>query len=116
MFLSDMSGREPLYRKYVKASSMPEVYLYHVSEHLMVIMVLLALNYLLLLPSLHRAFVFFSTPVSKEMVNHIKCDVSVVPRIGALREVRGFLLYYLLLFKAFMVSISNDPLFVLICR
>ncbi|XP_050237339.1 protein transport Sec1a-like isoform X2 [Mercurialis annua] len=47
MFLSDMSGREPLYKK---------------------------------------AFVFFSTPVSKELVNHIKCDTSVLPRIGALRE------------------------------
>ncbi|GAB2230872.1 hypothetical protein Droror1_Dr00015167 [Drosera rotundifolia] len=47
MFLSDMSGREPLYRK---------------------------------------AFVFFSTPVPKELVNHIKSDTSVLPRIGALRE------------------------------
>ncbi|CAK7347916.1 unnamed protein product [Dovyalis caffra] len=41
MFLSDMSGREPLY----KNSSVP-----------------------------------------KELVNHIKCDTSVLPRIGALRE------------------------------
>ncbi|KAL9245289.1 hypothetical protein vseg_018958 [Gypsophila vaccaria] len=47
MFLSDMSGREPLYKK---------------------------------------AFVFFSGSVAKELVNHIKCDMSVVPRIGALRE------------------------------
>ncbi|GMH00587.1 hypothetical protein Nepgr_002426 [Nepenthes gracilis] len=47
MFLSDMSGREPLYRK---------------------------------------AFVFFSSTVPKELVNHIKSDISVVPRIGALRE------------------------------
>lgn len=47
MFLSDMSGREPLYRK---------------------------------------AFVFFSCSVPKELVNHIKADSSVVPRIGALRE------------------------------
>ncbi|XP_002511719.2 protein transport Sec1a isoform X1 [Ricinus communis] len=47
MFLSDMSGREPLYKK---------------------------------------AFVFFSSPVPKELVNHIKCDTSVLPRIGALRE------------------------------
>ncbi|KAH9626957.1 hypothetical protein KSS87_005726, partial [Heliosperma pusillum] len=47
MFLSDMSGREPLYKK---------------------------------------AFVFFSGPVQKELVNHIKSDMSVVPRIGALRE------------------------------
>ncbi|GAB2271996.1 Protein transport Sec1a [Dionaea muscipula] len=47
MLLSDMSGREPLYRK---------------------------------------AFVFFSTPVPKELINHIKSDTSVVPRLGALRE------------------------------
>ncbi|XP_022145308.1 protein transport Sec1a-like isoform X2 [Momordica charantia] len=47
MFLSDMSGREPLYKK---------------------------------------AFVFFSSPVPKEFINHIKGDTSVLPRIGALRE------------------------------
>ncbi|XP_050385725.1 protein transport Sec1a-like isoform X2 [Argentina anserina] len=47
MFLSDMSGREPLYRK---------------------------------------AFVFFSSPIPKELINHIKSDTSVLPRIGALRE------------------------------
>ncbi|KAH7577788.1 hypothetical protein JRO89_XS01G0299500 [Xanthoceras sorbifolium] len=47
MFLSDMSGREPLYKK---------------------------------------AYVFFSSPVPKELLNHIKCDTSVLPRIGALRE------------------------------
>ncbi|KAM5554911.1 hypothetical protein ABKV19_023030 [Rosa sericea] len=47
MFLSDMSGREPLYRK---------------------------------------AFIFFSSPIPKELVNHIKSDTSVLPRIGALRE------------------------------
>ncbi|KAJ8620084.1 hypothetical protein MRB53_028613 [Persea americana] len=46
-FLSDMSGRIPLYKK---------------------------------------AFVFFSAPVSKELVCHIKNDTSVLPRIGALRE------------------------------
>ncbi|XP_019433636.1 PREDICTED: protein transport Sec1a-like isoform X2 [Lupinus angustifolius] len=47
MFLSDMSGREPLYKK---------------------------------------AYVFFSSPIPKELVNHIKSDTSVLPRIGALRE------------------------------
>ncbi|XP_054825286.1 SNARE-interacting protein KEULE-like [Prosopis cineraria] len=47
MFLSDMSGRTPLYRK---------------------------------------AFVFFSSPVSKELVQDIKKDTKVLPRIGALRE------------------------------
>ncbi|KAA8521921.1 hypothetical protein F0562_012765 [Nyssa sinensis] len=47
MFLSDMSGRTPLYKK---------------------------------------AFVFFSSPVPRELVNHIKRDANVLARIGALRE------------------------------
>ncbi|PSS26359.1 Protein transport Sec1a like [Actinidia chinensis var. chinensis] len=47
MFLSDMSGREPLYKK---------------------------------------AFVYFSSPIPKDLVNRIKNDTSVLPRIGALRE------------------------------
>ncbi|KAI3787371.1 hypothetical protein L1987_41800 [Smallanthus sonchifolius] len=47
MFMSDMSGREPLYKK---------------------------------------AFVFFSSPIPKDFVSRIKGDSSVVPRIGALRE------------------------------
>ncbi|XP_042024624.1 SNARE-interacting protein KEULE-like isoform X1 [Salvia splendens] len=47
IFLSDMSGKSPLYRK---------------------------------------AFVFFSSPVSRELVAEIKKDGSVLPRIGALRE------------------------------
>nr|GMD75005.1 SNARE-interacting protein KEULE-like [Ipomoea batatas] len=47
MFLSDMAGKSPLYKK---------------------------------------AFVFFSSPISKELVNHVKRDTSVLSRIGALRE------------------------------
>ncbi|XP_040987049.1 SNARE-interacting protein KEULE-like [Juglans microcarpa x Juglans regia] len=47
MFLSDMSGRKPLYRK---------------------------------------VFVFFSSPISRELVNHIKKDTTVLPRIVALKE------------------------------
>ncbi|KAI3453570.1 hypothetical protein Pfo_010233 [Paulownia fortunei] len=47
IFLSDMSGRSPLYRK---------------------------------------AFVFFSSPVARELVSHVKRDGSVLSRIGALRE------------------------------
>ncbi|WJX94572.1 hypothetical protein P8452_75975 [Trifolium repens] len=47
MFLSDMSGRKPLYRK---------------------------------------AFVFFSSPIARELVLEIKKDTLVLPRIGALRE------------------------------
>ncbi|XP_058008325.1 protein transport Sec1a-like [Hevea brasiliensis] len=48
MFLSDVSGREPLYETY--------------------------------------SIGFFSTRVPKELVNHIKSDTSVLPCIGALRE------------------------------
>ncbi|XP_018629069.1 protein transport Sec1a isoform X1 [Nicotiana tomentosiformis] len=48
MFLSDMSGREPLYRK---------------------------------------AYVYFSSPIPKDLVARIKNDTSVIPRIGALGEV-----------------------------
>ncbi|KAL5213500.1 hypothetical protein ABZP36_024347 [Zizania latifolia] len=47
MFLSDMSGRNPLYKK---------------------------------------AYVFFSSPIQKELVAQIKRDSSVLPRIGALSE------------------------------
>nr|AFK39976.1 unknown [Lotus japonicus] len=47
MFLSDMSGRKPLYRK---------------------------------------AFVFFSSPIARELVMDIKKGALVLPRIGALRE------------------------------
>ncbi|MED6208702.1 Protein transport Sec1a [Stylosanthes scabra] len=37
-------------------------------------------------PTKEKAYVFFSHPIPKELVNHIKCDTSVLPRIGALRE------------------------------
>ncbi|KAG8662170.1 SNARE-interacting protein KEULE isoform X1 [Manihot esculenta] len=47
IFLSDMSGKSPLYKK---------------------------------------AFVFFSSPISKELVAHIRKDTIALPRIGALRE------------------------------
>ncbi|KAE8710829.1 putative protein transport Sec1a [Hibiscus syriacus] len=47
MFLSDMAGRTPLYKK---------------------------------------AFVYFSSPVSRELIDHIKKDTTVLPRIGALSE------------------------------
>ncbi|XP_023514794.1 protein transport Sec1a-like [Cucurbita pepo subsp. pepo] len=73
MFLSDMSGREPLYKK---------------------------------------AFVFFSSPVPREFVNHIKCDTSVLPRIGALREMN--LEYFPIDSQAFITDHDRalDDLFV----
>ncbi|RVW57756.1 Protein transport Sec1a [Vitis vinifera] len=57
MFLSDMSGRVPLYKKYVR------ILAFHLLE----------------LSS--KAFVFFSSPIPKDVVNHIKSDTSVLPRI-----------------------------------
>ncbi|KAK1370425.1 SNARE-interacting protein KEULE-like [Heracleum sosnowskyi] len=47
MFLSDMAGKNPLYKK---------------------------------------AFAYFSSPISRELINYIKKDPTVLPRIGALRE------------------------------
>ncbi|GAU38610.1 hypothetical protein TSUD_266500, partial [Trifolium subterraneum] len=37
-------------------------------------------------PSKEKAYIFFCSPIPKDLVNHIKCDTSVLPRIGALRE------------------------------
>ncbi|KAL2251661.1 UNVERIFIED_CONTAM: Protein transport Sec1a [Sesamum indicum] len=40
-------------------------------------------------PSKEKAYLYFSTPIQKDLVNRIKKDASVLPRIGALRE--GFI-------------------------
>jgi hypothetical protein len=37
--------------------------------------------------STFRAYIFFSSPIPKDLVTYIKNDMSVIPRIGALREV-----------------------------
>ena len=37
-----------------------------------------------------RAFVFFSSPIHKELVAQIKKETRVLPRIGALSEVKLF--------------------------
>ncbi|CAN1332179.1 Protein transport Sec1a [Linum perenne] len=71
MFLSDMSGREPLYNK---------------------------------------AYVFFSSTAPKDIINHIKSDVSVLPRIGAFREMN--LEYFSIDSQAFMTD-QDDALRVL---
>ena len=44
-----------------------------------------------------RAYIFFSSPIPKELVSYIKNDNSVIPRIGALREVGYFTMYLSLL-------------------
>ncbi|XP_058086240.1 SNARE-interacting protein KEULE-like isoform X1 [Magnolia sinica] len=64
-FISDMSGRCPLYKK---------------------------------------AYVFFSSPIPKDFVSMIKNDTSVLPRIGALREVK--LISFLKVFVALNASIN----------
>jgi len=43
-----------------------------------------------------RAFVFFSSPIARELVMEIKKDAQVLPRIGALREVSVFLFFLVL--------------------
>ncbi|XP_057462811.1 SNARE-interacting protein KEULE-like isoform X3 [Actinidia eriantha] len=43
-------------------------------------------------PTKEKAFVFFSSPVPRELVNQIKRDGSVLSRIGALREIFSSLL------------------------
>lgn len=60
---------------------------------------------------LSRAYIFFSSPIPKELVNHIKCDTSVLPRIGALREVRicfnllSSIYKQVIIFKLFLTEI-----------
>ena len=44
-------------------------------------------------PRLCRAFVFFSSPIPKELVSHIKKDGTVLTRISSLREVSLELLF-----------------------
>lgn len=85
MFLSDMSGREPLYRKYVRIVVISLHFSTSCNPSIFFSPLFLFL--------LFRAFVFFSTPTPKELINHLKCDTSVLPRIGALREV-GFLFIF----------------------
>lgn len=66
----------------------------------------------LLLPlssSFSRAFVFFSSPLPKEFVNHIKSDSSLLPRIAALREVQIFIL---LLYASFYMCLCEEFLIV----
>ncbi|CAI0413497.1 unnamed protein product [Linum tenue] len=63
MFLSDMSGKSPLYKK---------------------------------------AYVFFSSSVSRDLVTHIKRDGTVLPRIGALREMN--LEYFAIDSQAFLTD------------
>ncbi|XP_039690284.1 SNARE-interacting protein KEULE isoform X3 [Medicago truncatula] len=74
MFLSDMAGRAPLYRKYVTTIVS---YVCHSSS-----------TYLFssFFFSFCRAFVFLSSPISRELVLDIKKDPRVLSRLGALRE------------------------------
>lgn len=78
-----MSGREPLYKKYEKDSGFLYFLFYHVMINTGIILIIIFFFF-----SGFRAFIFFSSPIPKELVNHIKSDTSVLPRIGALREVK----------------------------
>jgi syntaxin-binding protein 1 len=81
MFLSDMSGRKPLYRKY--AFYILDISIFAISSLLQ----LIGFQACYILCSC-RAFVFFSSPIARELVLEIKKDTLVLPRIGALREVK----------------------------
>ncbi|XP_047320829.1 protein transport Sec1a-like [Impatiens glandulifera] len=72
MLLSDMSGREPLYRK---------------------------------------AFIYFCSPIPKDLLGRIKNDTSIVPRIGALREVTIIICFTLkfILFQFFFPLFTIVP-------
>lgn len=88
-----MSGRKPLYRKYVffRTFFSPQ---FHLHFYLLVFKPVIF--------CFCRAFVFFSSPIAKELVLEIKKDTLVLPRIGALREVKFcfcFLNIYELYFK-----------------
>lgn len=55
-----------------------------------------------------RAFIFFSSTIPKELVNHIKSDSSVLPRIGALREVTAYIIPSLVIgFNQFLLLIPT---------
>lgn len=48
-----------------------------------------------------RAFIYFSYPAPKDLVSRLKSDMSVLPRIGALREVRSS--YYSSYFNPYFI-------------
>ncbi|KAK8584390.1 hypothetical protein V6N12_068634 [Hibiscus sabdariffa] len=90
MFLSDMAGKTALYKKYVKGfllSTLHECLNLLNSEYITASDI-----YFLLSCMWQRAFVYFSTPVSKELVAFIKKDSTVLPRIGGMSEVGPLIL------------------------
>ncbi|KAK8613978.1 hypothetical protein V6N13_122357 [Hibiscus sabdariffa] len=83
--VSYMAGKTALYKKYVKGfllSTLHEWLNLLNSEHITASDI-----YFLLSGMWQRAFVYFSTPVSKELVAFIKKDPTVLPRIGGMSEV-----------------------------
>lgn len=92
MFLNDMSGRNPLYKKYVWIN---------INRHLNLLLCTISILFLSLIDcwSCCRAYVFFSSPIQKELVTQIKKDSSVLPRIGALSEVTWIMLSSYILFQ-----------------
>ena len=57
-----------------------------------------------------RAFIYFSYPAPKDLVSRLKSDMSVLPRIGALREVRSSY-YFLILIHIFFSEIWSKRWF-----
>lgn len=53
-----------------------------------------------------RAYIFFSSTIPKELVNHIKSDSSVLPRIGALREVNAIFTFLALIAVSLVTKFS----------
>ena len=49
-----------------------------------------------------RAYVFFSSPIQKDLVSQIKKDLSVLPRIGALSEVTLIFLFISVLYLSIL--------------
>ena len=106
MFLSDMSGRTPLYKKYVK-----DFYLVHV----LICMVISSEFWVYyhfwctfsFIWYVERAFVYFSSPISRELVAHIKKDSSVLPRISALSEVSFMFFRLAIVLEAICIVQTN---------
>lgn len=90
MFLSDMAGKSPLYKKYV--NDLFSILLLHVISFIEALIQFLEVIMPFLFSFAFRAFVFFSSPIPRDLVNYIKRDTSVLSRIGALREVMVFLI------------------------
>ena len=110
MFLSDMSGRTPLYKKYVKDFYLVQVLICVVRSS--EFWVYYSFWYIFLLFGMwKRAFVYFSSPISRELVAHIKKDSTILPRIGALSEVSFLSFRLVIVFEAICIVQTSHIVF-----